>query len=55
MKKYSILPGVVVFIFWACNNSPKTPAGYSGPKVVEAKGYIVPADSMAEACGYTCR
>jgi len=46
MKKYSIIPAVVVFIFCACNNKQEPSAGYSGPKVVEAKGYVVPSDSM---------
>lgn len=48
MKKYSVISTAVVFIFFACNNGRKAFVGYTGPKVVEAKGYVVPADSMAK-------
>ena len=48
MKKYSVISTAVVFFFFACNNGQKPSEGYTGPKVVEAKGYVVPADSMAK-------
>ena len=48
MKKYLTLFITAVFILFACNNKKqKTEQRANGPRIVEAKGYLVPQDSIS--------
>jgi ligand-binding sensor domain-containing protein/serine phosphatase RsbU (regulator of sigma subunit) len=46
MRNFAIILFSLVII-WACNSKKKNQTQSSGPKVVEAMGYVVPKDSMA--------
>lgn len=46
---HKIVPILFVFTFlFSCHNEEKNLRQTTAPKVVEAKGYVVPKDSMAE-------
>ena len=47
MNKIAILLFLFAFLL-ACNNDEKKQMFSGNPKVIEAKGYIVPKDSMAQ-------
>ena len=48
MRKYLTLFITAVFILFACNNKEKqTEQTANGPRIVEARGYIVPQDSIS--------
>ena len=48
MKKYSTLFITAVFIHFACNHKEQqTEQSANGPRIVEARGYIVPQDSIS--------
>lgn len=49
MKTIVLFSSVIFLILIACNRQEKTESiSPFAPKVVEAKGYVVPKDSMAE-------
>jgi hypothetical protein len=46
MKTKSTCFLALIFIFCACHDNKETAGSYKGPRVVEAKGYVVSKDSM---------